>query len=281
MSATWYVNGQRLDLLGFTPTPAPAGRRTGLSISRPGLTLPGQAGEVSAGVSRTARAREMSIPGVVRGTSLSDVLDKTRKIVAWCGRGIVTLRCVDATDRVIEAELVGDTIVEAAQPALSTYTKWVSLTLRFTAADPFWRDLTPQSLAIGQSPVACPLGYGAPTSWTLDILGSEAGTVTDPQVLYKDAAGNTVASLTLTGTLVWASDATARYQLTTEGLAPRIRKMVAGVWTDTDAALTAGSFFMLSPHDGDPTSAIYPTLQLFDAAARATGLLTYHRRHEL
>jgi hypothetical protein len=281
VSATWYVNGQRLDQLGFTPTPAPAGRRTGLSISRPGLTLPGQAGEVFAGVARTARAREIGIPGLVRGTSLTDALDKARKLIALCGRGIVTLRCVDATDRVIEAELIGDTIVEAAQPALSTHTKWVSVTLRFTCADPYWRDLLPQTLLLGQVAVACPLGYGAPTPWTLEIFGSEAGTVTDPQVLYKDAGGNTVASLTLTGTLNWATDTTARYRLTTEGLAPRIQKMVAGVWTDADSALTAGSFFMLSPHDGDPVSALYPTMQLYDAGGLATGLLTYHRRHEL
>jgi hypothetical protein len=103
----------------------------------------------------------------------------------------------------------------------------------------------------------------------------------DPQVLYKDAAGNTIATLTLTGTLDWSTDATARYRLTTEGLVPRVRKMVGGAWTDADAALTAGTFFALAPEDGAPADGVYPTLQLYDAAARATGLLTYYRRHAL
>lgn len=281
MSATWYVNGERLDLLGFRATPAPAGRRTGIAIERTALTLPGVAGEVAPGHSPSARARTIVIPGVVRGTSLSNALDRARQIVALCGRGPVTLRCVDATDRVIVGVLDGDTVVEAAQPALAATQPWVSVTLRFRCAEPYWRDVTPQQLAIGQTAVACPLGYGAPSPWVLDIFGSDAGTVTDPQVIYKDAAGNTVASLTLTGTLVWASDATARYQISTEGLVPRVRKLIAGVWTDTDSALTAGGTFMLSPHDGWPVDASYPTVQLYDAAARATGLLTYYRRHEL
>ena len=90
-----------------------------------------------------------------------------------------------------------------------------------------------------------------------------------------------VQSLTLSNTLDWASDATARYRLSTEGLVPRIRRMTAGVWADADAHLTAGGWFQLDPRDGWTSGASYPTLRLFDAGARAAGLLTYTRRWEL
>lgn len=280
MSATWYVNGQRLDTLGFRPTPAPAGRRAALEIERPMLTLPGLAGEIPAGTPPSARARLVTIPGVVRGSALSDALERARQVVAVCRRGVVALRCVDATDRVIAAELDGQLIVEAAQPALASQQQWVSLTLRFRAAEPYWQDTVPQLLAVGPTAVACPLG-AAPAPWTLEIFGSAAGVVSDPEVRYKDAAGNTVATLTLDGDLDWSTDATARWRLSTEGLVPRIRKMVAGAWTDADSALVGGAFFALSPLDGDPAAGAYPTLELSDAAGRATGVLTYARRHEL
>jgi len=281
MSATWYLNGIRLDTLGFVPTPAPAGRRSGMSLERTALQFPGLAGELDGGTAPIARARTISIPGMVRGTSLADALAKARTVVALAGRGAVTLRCVDASDRVIAGVLEGETTVEAAQPALATRQQWVSVTLRFRCAEPYWRDVQPQLLALGQTAVACPLGHGAPSPFTLEIFGSEGGVVTNPQVLYEDAAGNLVASLTLTGTLDWGTDATARYRISTEGLAPRIQKMVAGAWTDAESHLTAGALFALSPHDGWPADGVSPTLRLFDAAGRATGLLTYHRRHEL
>ena len=47
------------------------------------------------------------------------------------------------------------------------------------------------------------------------------------------------------------------------------------------AALTAGGFFQLSPLDGWPAGGAYPSVRLFDTAARATGLISFRRRHEL
>lgn len=281
MSATWYVNGESLERYGFRPAPAPAGRRSGVASQQTGLPVPGMLGELDQGFSPVVPARIISIPGHIRGTSLADALDRARQILAIAGRGPVTLRCVDATDREIVAVLDGERLVEAAFPALKPTNLWVSLTLRFRAAEPAWRDTTPQLLAIGQTAVPCPLGYRIPSDWTLEILGSEAGTVVNPEVHYEDAAGNLVASLTITDTLNWGTDATARIRLSTEGAAPTVRRMTAGVWAAADASLSAGWFFALSPLDGAPMLGQHPTLRLFDASARATGLLTYRRRHEL
>jgi hypothetical protein len=278
---SWYLNGVSLADLGFQPEPTEPGRRAGLTLLRQSLEVPGVAGELDAGFGARASARTIVMAGEVRGTDRAAVLEAIRTILAHAGRGLVDLRCVDASDRVIRVLRSDAAVAGVDAPSMLAEQRSGRLTLRFWAGEPAWRDVVPQQLAIGQVPVACPLGAGVPSPWTLEIFGSTAGVVTNPQVLYKDAAGNTVASLTLTGTLDWGTDATARYRLSTEGLVPRIRKMVAGVWTDDDSALTAGAFFALSPHDGFPSAGVYPSLQLFDAAGRATGLLTYTRRHEL
>jgi hypothetical protein len=278
---SYYLNGVSLATLGFRPLPGEVGRRSGLTLTREYLDVPGAVGQLASGYAPRATARTLVVDGEVRSTDRAAVLEAIRQILAHAGRGLVDLRCVDALDRVISVERVDVASAGVFAPSLLSAQRDGHLRLQFTAAEPAWRDLAPQLLAIGQVAVACPLGYSVGSPWALDIFGSAAGTVTNPQVIYEDAAGNTVASFTLTGTLAWSTDATARYRITTDGLAPRIRKMVAGAWTDADSHLTAGTLFQLSPHDGWPASAIYPTVRLFDADGRATGLLTYSRRHEL
>lgn len=281
---SYFLNGVSLAGLGFSPTPGESGRRDGLTLSLQGLRLPGLAGELDVGSARQASPRTITIAGEVRGTTRADFLEKVRTILAHASRGLVELRAVDASDRVILVEREGAAKVSLFTPTLletDAAQRAGALSLSFRAAEPAWRDRTPQLLAMGQAAVPLPLGYSIASPWTLEIFGSELGVVTNPQVLYEDAGGNLIASLTLTGTLDWATDATARYWLSTEGLAPRVRKMVTSNWQETDSHLTAGGFFALSPIDGFPPGGQYPTMRLFDASARATGLLTYTRRHEL
>lgn len=282
MAATWYINGDSVERFGFRPAPPPAGRRSALALERPGITLPGVLGTLDAGSPSAGKPRVISIPGSIRGTSLSDALEKVRVLVALARRGTVELRCVDAPNIVIHGVLDGDQVAEAAFPQLKPSQLWATVTLRFLCHDPCWRDRDPLDIALGQVAVALPLGYSVSSPWTMEIFGSVDGAVTDPQVLYADAEGTTVQSFTLTGTLSsWATDATAMWRISTEGLVPRIRKRLLGVWANDDAALTAGAVFALDPRDGWPPDAIYPSVRLFDAAGRATGRLTYRRRHEL
>lgn len=278
---SWYLNGVSLADLGFQPEPTEPGRRAGMTIVRQSIEIPGAFGDLDAGFGARAAAKTIVVAGEVKAADRTAVLEAIRTILAHAGRGAVDLRCVDATDRVIRVLRTDQAIAGVDVPSMLDAQRTGRLTLLFWAAEPAWRDLVPQQLAIGQTAVACPLGASVPSPWVLDIFGNSAGVVTNPQVLYKDAAGNTVGSLTLTGTLDWGTDATARYRLSTEGLVPRIRKMVTGAWTDADSALTAGAFFALSPHEGFPPAGVYPTLQLYDAAGRGTGFLTYARRHEL
>ncbi len=281
---SYFLNGVSLAGLGFLPTPGDSARRDGLAFDVQGLRLPGIAGELDVGAPRQAAPRTITLTGEVLGTTRADFLEKVRTILAHASRGLVELRAVDATDRVIFVERDGPARASLYTPTLlenDAAQRAGTLSLTFRAAEPAWRDRDPQILAIGQAPVAVPLGYSLASPWTLEIFGSELGVVTDPQVLYEDAGGNVIGSLTLTGTLDWATDATARYWLTTEGIAPRVRKMVASSWTETDSHLTAGGFFALSPIDGWAPGGQFPRLRLFDASARATGLLTYRRRHEL
>ncbi|MBX3173270.1 MAG: hypothetical protein KF709_02605 [Gemmatimonadaceae bacterium] len=280
---SYYLNGESLGALGFLPAPGSSGRRNGLAFETRGLQLPGVAGELDAGAPRQAAVRTIEIVGEVRGTGRADVLDKVETILALSGRGLVELRAVDAADRMILVERTGVTQVDVATPSLAEQdgaSKSVSLTLRFRAADPTWRDREPQLLAIGQGSTPLPLGKLLPSPWTLEILGSELGTVVAPQVLYEDAGGNVLRTLTLSATLDWSTDATARYRISTEGVAPRVERMIAGVWTGADAECN-GDFFPLSPLDGWIPGGAYPRLRLYDAGGRATGQLRYRRRYEL
>jgi hypothetical protein len=281
---SYFLNGVSLASLGFQPLPGDSGRRHGLTITRQGLRVPGLAGELDDGAPLEGAVRTITIDGEVRGTTRAACLENVRLILAHASRGLVELRAVDASDRVILVQRDREAVAALDTPSLTESESAVRnarLTLRFRAAEPAWRDREPTLLAIGQTPVPLPLGYSVPSPWTLEIFGSEDGTVTDPQVRYEDAGGQAVQTLTLTGTLNWATDATARYRLSCEGVAPRIWRMESGAWVDRDAHLTAGAWFQLSPLDGFPGGGQFPTLRLFDAAGRATGLLQYFRRHEL
>lgn len=281
---SYYLNGVSLAGLGFQPTPGESARRHGLTYVRQGLALPGAIGELHDGAPVSAATRTIVIEGEVRGTTRADCLEKIRTILAYAGRGLVELRAVDATDRVIHVLRDREAIAALDAPSLAeseSVSRTARLTLRFLAPEPVWRDRQPQLLAIGQTPVPLPLGHSVPSDWTLEVFGSELGAVVNPEIRYEDAAGNAVATLALAGTLDWGADATARYRISTEGVVPRIRRVTAGAWADADAHLTSGTWFQLSPLDGWPQGGQYPTLRLFDANARATGLLTYTRRHEL
>ncbi len=281
---SYYLNGINLASLGFQPTPGESARRHGLTLVRDGLRIPGAIGELYDGAPVSAASRTIVLEGEVRGTTRAECLERIRTILAHAGRGLVELRAVDAMDRIILVERDREAAIAIDTPSLAeseSVSRNARITLRFLAAEPAWRDRTPQLLAIGQTPVPLPLGYSVPSDWTLELFGSDAGTVVDPQVLYEDAGGQLVQSFTLTNTLDWSTDGTARYLISTEGLVPRVRRMTAGVWADADAHVTGGGFFQLDPRDGFPGSGAAPTLRVFDAAGRGTGLLMYRRRWEL
>ena len=278
---SYYLNGVNLASLGFLPTPGETGRRSGLALTRPQVELAGVAGRVPTGA-LSAAPRAITITGEVLAADRDTCLAAVRTILAHAGRGSVELRCVDALDRIIPVTRDGTADFSVDTPSLLAAQRSGRLTLRFLASDPCWRDRDPLDRALGQSAVACPVGDSLPSPWTLQIFGSAAGAVTAPQILYADAEGTTVESMTLTGSLTsWATDPTALWELSTEGLVLRIRKRLAGVWADDDAALSAGAAFQLSPLDGWPADAVYPTVRLYDAGGLATGRLVWRRRHEL
>jgi hypothetical protein len=279
---SWYINGVSLAGLGFLPEPTGPGRRSGLAFAHTALPMPGRAGQLPDGFGPTASPRTIVISGEVKLADRDAVLTSLRTILAHAGRGTVELRCVDAMDRVIHAVRDGSAVSSVDTPSMLSAQRTARVELRFTAHDPCWRDRDPQDLAIGQVAVALPLGALLPSPFTLEIYGSVDGDVENPQVLYADAEGATVQSVTLTGTLTsWATDPTSMWRISTEGPVTRIRKRLAGVWANDDAALTAGALFALDPADGWTEDAVYPTLRLFDAAARATGRISFRRRHEL
>lgn len=274
---SWYLNGISLATLGFTPEPTAPSRRSGLSLIRQSVELPGVAGEIASGFGPRASARTITVAGNVRGADRATTLEAIRTILSHANRGLVSLRCVDALDREILVERTDAAIAGLEAPSMLAEQRDGRVELRFWAAEPAWRDLAPQVLVIGHDATPCPLG-GLPSPWTLEITSTRDGGANSVTVHYEDAASNLVASLELDGVV----GIDRIYRITTEGEVPRVRYFGASGWVDAEADVVAGNFFLLSPHDGAPALGLYPTVRLEDPDGGYTSaVLTYTRRHEL
>lgn len=273
---SWYLNGINLAALGFQPEPTAPGRRSGLTLVRPSIEIPGVAGEFPAGYGPRATARTIVLAGQVRGADRASTLEAIRSILSHANRGLVSLRCVDALDREILVERTDAAIAGLEAPSMMAEQRDGRIELRFWAAEPAWRDVSPQVLVIGHDATPCPLG-GLPSPWTMEITTTRDGSG-EPTIHYEDAAGNPVATIELSGLV----GGTWIYLVSTEGDVPRVRYFGASGWVDAEADVVSGTFFLLSPHDGAPALGLYPTVRLSDADGGYTSaVLTYRRRHEL
>jgi len=273
---SWYLNGVSLAALGFQPEPTAPGRRSGLTLIRSSIELPGVAGELPAGFAPRAAARTIMVAGHVRGADRLATLEAIRAILALANRGLVSLRCVDALDREILVERTDAAIAGLEAPSMLAEQRDGRIELRFWAAEPAWREVAPTVLVLGTTATSCPIG-DLPVPWTLELAAVPGIGVADPTVHYEDAAGNPVSSVQLDIDL--GGDAIV--VLSTEGEVPRVRRRTSGVWSDAEALVLAGSFFALSPLDGAPASGRYPQMRLAVTGDGATGVLTYRRRFEL
>ena len=135
-------------------------------------------------------------------------------------------------------------------------------TLRFEALDPYWYDRDPTVVSAPAAVrVRCPLGT-APVAPVLQI----AGAATNPVLTLRNQAGDSVLTLTWTGSLL-STD-----YLEIDCAARTAVKYTSGTPSDAASGLS-GSFPILTVEDGGYELASWPTLE-----SSAGGLVVNYKR---
>jgi hypothetical protein len=201
-------------------------------------------------------ARSISLTGTVQGTTAIDVRAKRDALLAVLRRGRVRLRLGDAPTRELPVEILSAKIASTGAQQLA---RTLPITIECLALDPFWRDVTPQVVALGLSPTPLPLGT-APVAPVL--VCSAPGPVL--AITLRTALGASVTSLQLAGL-------EAGVACTIDCAARTIRQGAVSMIS----ALISGDFPVLDVVDqGDFAASAWPTL----AVSQGTATATYTRR---
>ncbi len=200
------------------------------------VEIPGVGGGVFGSIDRTAM-REFVVEGYLDGASRAAVrtnLHKLRSLVSaqttftYAGWSTVQLlvRCIDFQ------------AFDYPHPNASTRANAVNeipvaVRMTFRSANPFWQDITPQSVGFTTSPVAMPQG----TAPSYPVLTTTAGAIAGPVITAKDHDAVTLWTATLEALLTGE-----RYRITTEPGVMTLEKYNGSAWVNSDASLVAGIF---------------------------------------
>lgn len=202
------------------------------------IEIPAMPGAILAGPYRTP-IREFTLQGFLTSGDLATTRTNLRKLQALIGDDReVTVRLADWSTVQILAKCV-EFRAAAARPAqVSTD---VDVTMRFRAKSPFWEDTAAQSINFTTTHTDMPQG----TAPGYPILTSPVGVLTTPQLKGYDHNDVELWSCTLASLTIGQ-----QYRINTAPGVMSIEKLVSGVWTPADDAITAGRFPMPLPSNG-------------------------------
>lgn len=208
--------------------------------------------------------RELMLDGEFDGASQAAVRTNLRKLQAFLLDGQSrTIRMADWSGVELVARCVGFEVNPEIPQQASTA---VGARLRFRAANPFWRTITADAITFGSTPTAMPQG----TAESYPILTSPVGVLTTPQIKGYDHNDVELWSCTLA-----SLTSGQQYRINTAPGVMSIEKLVGGVWTPVDDAITAGRFPMPLPSNGTAfQSSAWPKLY----ASTGTWTSTYNRQ---
>jgi hypothetical protein len=257
------VNGTAATSLGFYMSEPANWRDAQLRYSS--VVIPKRPGTWITESDPDEPAQEITLRGVVKGTSRSDAWTKWDVLVATCSEtptstvqdDFATLRFDTAPTREKLVKLTG--VTNPAQPAVLSTGTWVlNVALTFTAFYPHWRDSSDQTVSgIVNSDTAIPLGT-APTRPRLTITGA----ATNPTITYKAFDTTEIQALGLTASLAGGETLTVDLDaLTLTSSGPAV-------------TLTSGRFFVLDAiKHGHYGASQWPTLRV----SSGTMVCTYRR----
>lgn len=247
-----YIDDFDTSRIGFWARRAD-GRQGVVTVRDRTTQLPKRAGEIALAREGDHAPRRIIVVGTIKGTSVSQVLSRREELKGRLSRGTVEVRFVDDPDRVYYARLEeGD--IRGTDPEFNTLYSDVSFTLY--CPDPLIYQRYSTRIPFTSQKAAMPLGR-APSLPIIRI----AGAVTNPVLTLRDIRGAIVKTLGLTVTL----GATEYVEINCETSA--ITRVTAGVAANAPALMTSGDFLMLDPHDGDPVTNLWPTLECSPTAA--------------
>lgn len=201
-------------------------------------------------------ARTVSLPGVLVGSSIADVRAKRAALFAVLRRGRVMIRLADAPTLQLPIDITGVKIPAASTQMLA---RTLPIQIDGLALDPYWVDVTPQSVIITASPVATPLGT-APVAPVITF--TPTGSVVT--ITLRTTLGTIVTALQLAGLEVGVA-------CTIDCAAKTMRQGAISVLS----TLISGDFPVLDAvTHGDYAASAWPTL----AISQGTATVTYARR---
>jgi|GEM_PF-3612460 len=257
--STVYVNEFDLARLGFVVENVPE-LRSGASMRYQEATAPGMAGNLLLSALPQMGSRPITVRGVLRASSAAALLAAHDELQERLQAGDIEVRVVDAMDRFLVCRY-RDRSITPIDPQFLNTTHRCDFVLE--AVDPLWYDRDPVPLAAPTGGlIRCLLGT-APIWPVIHLMGA----ATNPVITLKNAAGDTVGTMTLTVTLA-AGD-----YLVIDCGAGTITKYVSGAATDGLSQLTAGDFPVISPENGDAVAGALPTLSV-----SAGSLAVFYRR---
>jgi hypothetical protein len=236
-----FINGRDVTTVGFALMEAPT--QGGVARTYATAAIPGRMGSVLTQADPLVAPRTLTFKGLI-GTPVSTLatLDAAiDTIKAWCAAGLVEIRHVYNTTKLWYGYLADDTGIQ--QQELTVLDGYAYITLTFLCPDPLAYALSMSTVSFGAAGTTLPLSTAALSPRTF-ITNATAAPLVNFTLTQTDAAGNVIATMTLTGSLATGE------QLDIDHAAMSIWKMdAAGVRTSARSWFTAGTYFTL--HAGD------------------------------
>lgn len=257
--STIYLNEFDLARLGYVVESIPE-LDGGASMRYAVASPPGAAGNLLLSPLPQMGSRVLTVKGYLRASTAAGLLAAYDELQDRLQAGDAEFRVINRPGRFMVVRYRDRSVTPLDPQFLSTAHRCDFV---LEAVDPLWYDRDPVPVSAPAGAVArCPIGT-APVWPMIHIMGAGS----NPVLTLKNAAGDTVGSMTLTITLA-AGD-----YLVIDCGAGTITKYVNGVASDGLALLTAGDFPVISPEHGDVVTGALPTLSI-----SAGSFVAFYRR---
>jgi phage-related protein len=256
-----WINDVSAEDLGFASGDASALEQWGaaLDVNFRSSPVPGFSGHIVGG-SPTSPPRIVPLSAVISADTIGERNALLQTLMSNL-QGRLELRFSDEPDRILYG-VCTKAVSSGASDAWSFALPDLRVSVEITCMDAAKYDRNVQTLAFGSARQSMPMG-NMPHDGTLYIMGA----ATTPVITYRNMAGDSVQTMTLStlgGDDYYAIDL----------LRKKITRYDATVASDALDEWTAGDFPVFDPGDCDVEAGIYPTLEV----SSGSGLLVYRRR---
>ena len=233
------ASGQSLADFGFTVTAAPK-LWDGFTLQDSAVQIPRRMGELITSTDPRVPARDFTIEGVLAAaTAAARIAQEDALNLALYGSTIELTR-VDLPTRARYGRVQMLSIAPVEPEFLATESR---VKIHVRCADPLAYELTPTVIAFTTTAPPIPLGT-APLAPRILLANATAGTLSNFIIAQRSADGTSIATMTLTGSLL-----TGEYLDVDHGLMAINKVDGSGVRTSARSWFTAGSYFVLRAGD--------------------------------